>query len=232
MKEVITGIYCIEDIAHHRKYIGQSVDILDRWRRHISELNLGYHHNDYLQKSWNKYGYDNFMFTILEECSETQLNDKERFYIEKYNTLDRNYGYNLKDGGQDHNRYADETKERIREAVKASYDDPNRRLIQRENALKQWSDPEIKKKILGENNGMYGRHHTEESKRKMGQKKKGRISWRRDRTPVLCVELDRVFQDATTAGNEMSLDSSCILKVCKGSRHTCGGYHWKYIIGE
>ena len=232
MKETITGIYCIEDITNNKRDIGQSVDIVDRWRRHISELNLGSHCNDYLQKSWNKYGQSNFEFTILEECNDTQLNDRERFYIEKYNTLDRDYGYNLKEGGQDYNHFTDEIKMKMKEAIKASYDDPERRKIQKENALKQWANPETKKKIMGENNGMYGRHHSEESKRKMSEKKKGTISWRRDRTPVICIELNKVFQDATAAGNEMSLDGSCILKVCKGNRRTCGGYHWEFIIGE
>lgn len=232
MNKPITGIYCIENLINHKKYIGLSVDIRDRWRRHVSELRLDSHENDYLQKSWNVYGQDSFSFSILEECSEPQLNDKERYYIEKYNTLDRDYGYNLKSGGQDYNRFTDELKERIRKAVKASYDDPNRRKIQRDNALKQWADPSVKKKILGENNGMYGRHHTEESKKKMSEKKMGTPSWRRNRTPVFCIELNRSFNDATDAGKELSLDGSCILKVCRGERYTCGGYHWKFFNGE
>ena len=55
----ISGIYCIENIINNKKYIGQSKHINERWLKHISELNHGYHHNDYLQKSWNKYGKDN-----------------------------------------------------------------------------------------------------------------------------------------------------------------------------
>ena len=232
MNKVITGIYCIENLVNHKKYIGQSKNISDRWRRHIYALNLGTHENDYLQKSWAKYGQGRFSFSVLEECGETQLDDKERYYIEKYDTINREYGYNLKSGGQDVNSYTDEVKNRIRKGVKASYDDPNRRMIQKENALKQWADPSIKQKILGENNGMYGRHHTEESKRKISEKKMGTVSWRRNTTPVLCVELGNTYQDATAAGKELSLDGSCILKVCKGERHTCGGYHWKFINGE
>ena len=41
----------IENIVNHKKYIGQSKNISDRWRRHIYALNLGTHENDYLQKS-------------------------------------------------------------------------------------------------------------------------------------------------------------------------------------
>lgn len=232
MENVVSGIYCIENTITNKKYIGQSINIADRWRRHISELNMGLHHNDYLQKSWIKYGQDGFLFYILEECGETQLNDKERYYIEKYDTLNREKGYNLKSGGQDFNSFSDEIKNKMRESTIVSYRDPNRRKIQSENALKQWADPSIKAKIIGKNNGMYGKHHTEESKRKMSEKKKGKIGWRRNLTPVFCVELDKEFQDATAAGKELSLDGSCILKVCKGERHTCGGYHWKFINRE
>lgn len=45
-----------------------------------------------------KYGIENFNFEILEECSKNELNDKERYYIQKYNTLAPN-GYNLQKGG-------------------------------------------------------------------------------------------------------------------------------------
>ena len=48
-----TGIYCIENLINNKKYIGQSVDIINRWRHHKNELNSKVHFNDYLQKSWN-----------------------------------------------------------------------------------------------------------------------------------------------------------------------------------
>ena len=67
-KERKSGIYCIENIITNKKYIGQSIDVNERWRKHISELNHNYHHNDYLQKAWNKYGEDSFKFYVLEYC--------------------------------------------------------------------------------------------------------------------------------------------------------------------
>ena len=58
------GIYCIENTINNKKYIGQSVEIENRWSKHRSELNKNKHDNDYLQKSWNKYGEKilNFMY--------------------------------------------------------------------------------------------------------------------------------------------------------------------------
>lgn len=227
--EKLIGIYCIENTCNNKKYIGQSVDINNRWRQHKNELNQGIHFNDYLQKSWNKYGENSFLFYVLEECDELELNNKERFYIEKFNTMNRNNGYNLRSGGQDYCKCTESTCNKIREAVKKTYLNPERKQKQIDNALKQWANPNIKQKIIGENNGMYGKHHTEESKRKMSENKKGTVSWRRNRTPVLCIELNKEYDDATDAAKRLFLDSGGILKVCQGKRHTCGGYHWKFI---
>lgn len=92
------GIYMIENILNNKKYIGQSINISQRWKRHIYELNNNTHHNIKLQNSWNKYGSDSFSFNILEECDPELLDEKEQFYISLYDT--HNNGYNLDIGGQ------------------------------------------------------------------------------------------------------------------------------------
>ena len=228
-----SGIYCIENIVTNKKYIGQQINMYSRWQKHISELNRGIHFNSYLQNAWNKYGIDAFKFYVLEYCSSTELDIKESHYIEYYNTLDRSCGYNLKSGGQSHNYCADDAKMNISKGLKRAYSDPQKREKQRENALKQWANPEIKKKICGKNNAMYEKHHTEEAKRKISEARKGNPGPLKYTSPVLCIELNRVFQDAATAGKEMCLDSSCILKVCRKERKTCGGYTWEFVnIGK
>lgn len=227
-----SGIYCIENISTSKKYIGQSIDINDRWRRHIGELNHNSHHNDYLQKAWNKYGESDFKFYILEYCPVDELNIKETIYIEKYNTMDRNHGYNLKSGGQDHNYQSDEVRQKISQSNKKAYQNSNLKEIRQIDALNQWANPEIKEKIMGENNGMYGKHHTNEAKRKISEANKGTVSWRRNTTPVFCIELNKVFNDATEAGKELSIPGYNILKVCQGKRKTCGGYTWKFLNNE
>lgn len=83
--------------------------------------------------------------------------------------------------------------------------------------------------VSGQNNGMYGKHHTEEAKQKVSQANKGKISFRRNHNNVYCVELAKIFEDATEAGKKLKIDSSGILKCCRGERKTCGGYHWKFI---
>lgn len=234
-KDIICGIYSIENKTNHKKYIGQSVNIKNRWCHHKADLKNGEHDNDYLQKSWNKYGDQNFEFKILEECSENMLNDRERYYIDLYNTMNRDYGYNLKSGGQDKNYATEDVKNKISKGNKKYYKEhPEAKIQSSINAYKQWSNPEIKAKIIGENNGMYGKTHMEEAKKKISEAQKGHISKFRIKIPVFCVELNKVFEDSVCACYELDLGinrAGNIREVCEGirNRKTVGGYHWKYL---
>ena len=87
MNEVICGIYQIENLINHKKYIGKSVDIYRRWKHHKFLLNSNLHYNSHLQSSWNKYGEKNFKFTIIDICNELDLDDKEKYYIMFFNYL-------------------------------------------------------------------------------------------------------------------------------------------------
>lgn len=227
-KELYSGVYCIENINTNKKYIGQSIDVNERWRKHVSELNNNSHHNDYLQKAWNKYGEDSFIFYVLEYCDIEYLDEKEIYYIEIYNTINRDYGYNLKSGGQFTNIYTDELKQKISKSVKESYNNSKLREARKLSALNQWADPDIKAKISGENNGMYGKHHTQETVKKLSEiGKRPKVS--KNIRPVMCVELNKEFKNASVAGKELNISSSNILNTCYGKRQTCGGYHWKFI---
>ena len=226
-KTKICGIYCIENIDTNKKYIGQSINIKERWNKHKYSLRNNSHDNDFLQKAWNKHGEDKFKFYILEECDKSKLNEKEIYYIDLYKTLDENYGYNLKAGGQNGVVSEYGNLKRIN-SLKRAYSTTDLRERSRQAALKQWANPEIKAKILGKNNGMYGKTHTLEARKKMSEASMGRPSCRRDPRPVLCIELNKVYSCAAEAQKELRPASS-ILEVCKGLRKTAGGYHWKFL---
>ena len=91
------GIYKIENLINGSIYIGQSIDIEKRWSTHISILNQNNHYNAHLQNAWNKYGSENFKFSIIEECKQFELNDREIYWINKYDSFIN--GYNLTPGG-------------------------------------------------------------------------------------------------------------------------------------
>jgi group I intron endonuclease len=100
-KEIICGIYCIENLDNGLRYIGFSKDIMDRWSNHKKELNKKYHYNRYLQRSWNKYGQEKFKFWIIQECKKEKLKLLEIYWIAFYNSYIKDKGgYNLTRGGE------------------------------------------------------------------------------------------------------------------------------------
>lgn len=96
-KEKICGIYCIENLINGKRYIGQSVNIYDRWKQHRSELRRDRHANYLLQEDWNKYGEDIFKFYVIVECEIPELDKYEIDYIGKFQSC--RYGYNIEPGG-------------------------------------------------------------------------------------------------------------------------------------
>ena len=96
------GIYKITNKINGKAYIGMSVDIEGRWKGHIKYAfdekneNSPYYHNR-LYTAFRKYGLENFEFEVLEECEKHQLKEREKYWIEYYDTY--NNGYNLTTGG-------------------------------------------------------------------------------------------------------------------------------------
>ncbi len=101
MRAKSMGIYCIENTENHKKYIGLSRNIEQRWNEHRSKLRRGKHGNIYLQRAWDNYGEDAFKFYIVEICESDILSEREEYYIAKYHTLSHESGYNLTKGGED-----------------------------------------------------------------------------------------------------------------------------------
>lgn len=91
----ISGVYQIRNLNNNKIYIGSSIDIPTRWKQHVQSLNKNKHHNFHLQKSWLKYGMDMFKFEIVELVDEELLFSAEQKWINKSQSYDGNYGYNL-----------------------------------------------------------------------------------------------------------------------------------------
>ena len=97
--EKICGIYCIQNIRNSKRYIGYSVDIKIRWSDHRCDLKYNRHDNDYLQASYNKYGLENFVIYLIEECDKSKLKEREIYYIQYFDSANKSIGYNLTKGG-------------------------------------------------------------------------------------------------------------------------------------
>lgn len=92
-----TGIYKITNLITKQSYIGQSVKIQDRFKQHI-KCGLGIDAaSNKLYNQMQKYGVWNFTFELLEECEKDKLNEKEKFWINLYQT--DKFGMNSTQGG-------------------------------------------------------------------------------------------------------------------------------------
>jgi len=77
----ISGIYKITNRINNKFYIGSSINIYNRFYRHLSMLNRNCHNNQKLQNSWNKYGKSNFEFQLLATCPKEYCIKLEQWFI-------------------------------------------------------------------------------------------------------------------------------------------------------
>lgn len=93
----VTGIYKITNQVTKECYIGQSVDISKRWKDHAKcGLGIDTPAGNKLYKAMQTYGIWNFSWEVLEQCSKDLLDEKEKYYIDLYDSY--NYGYNSNTG--------------------------------------------------------------------------------------------------------------------------------------
>jgi len=134
-------IYKTTNIINNKIYIGQHRNKKDEKDNYIGSGTI-------LKKSIKKYGIENFKKEIIEECSDyKQLCEKEVYWINFYNSIDKTIGYNISSGG---NQYNPESWEKFR-------NDTDR--------YNKWIE-KMKSVTSGENNPMYGVEYTEERRQK------------------------------------------------------------------
>lgn len=93
-KALVCGVYKITNLETKEVYVGQSVDIVERWKQHCKNaLGVGTSSaTNKLYSSMQKYGLYNFTFEVLEECKSNELDEKEKIYISLYDSY--NFGLN------------------------------------------------------------------------------------------------------------------------------------------
>ena len=109
-------LYRITNLLNNKIYIGQAVDPNRRWSDHKwnSKQNKPI---QYISRAISKYGIENFIFEVIVTCQTQQdANEIESILIIQYNSHDKQFGYNIKPGGNNA-PHAPETKEKIRQAT-------------------------------------------------------------------------------------------------------------------
>lgn len=118
MKKGVCGIYCIENIHNHKKWIGYSCDMRRRWWEHRYDLKNN-QDSEFLQNDYNIFGVENFNYYIIEECEISELKDREQYYIDAYNTMNRAFGYNKTKGGDGIKGYSFNEESRLKKSLLA-----------------------------------------------------------------------------------------------------------------
>lgn len=93
----ITGIYKITNLDNGMCYIGQSVDVADRWRQHVKRgVGAEPVTQNKLYPAMKSIGVENFMFELIEECKGNELTPREKYWTDFYQA--QTYGYTVKKG--------------------------------------------------------------------------------------------------------------------------------------
>ena len=115
-------IYKITNIQNNKVYIGQTIrPIKDRFNRHINDA-LNNIIDTHFARAIRKYGRENFQIEIIDTAqSQNELNEKERYWIQYYNSVKE--GYNETDaiskcGGNTYQSKTEEEMEVIKEKIR------------------------------------------------------------------------------------------------------------------
>ena len=93
----ITGIYKITNLDNGMCYVGQSVDVADRWRQHVKRgVGAEPVTQNKLYPAMKSIGVENFMFELIEECKGNELTPREKYWTDFYQA--QTYGYTVKKG--------------------------------------------------------------------------------------------------------------------------------------
>ena len=196
----------------------------------------GYKSNHHFWNAISKFGWNNFDHEIIASgLTQKQAEQMEKDLVRKYNSTDKNFGYNVAEGGHV-----------LTEASRKKIGD-----TRKERGIKPWNtgrhlEQKTKDKISRANKG--NRNHvvwTEEQKEKVratkaGEKNPNYGKPMREETkqrllavneiPVvqICDDGERVYSSAKEAGDKTGIANCNITRVCKGQRATAGGFAWRY----
>jgi group I intron endonuclease len=169
-KNPTIGVYRISNKLSGRYYIGYSTNIERRFTTHRYKLKNNCHDNIFLQRAYNLDGEDKFEYDIIHICdTEEEAKEIELQYLTDLSIRDMLYNLNYNNSGGDLLTHHPE-KEAIREKIIQSYKEKN-------GMYGKTHTEEVKKKnsdIKKGNTNFKGRKHTEESKQKMSEIRKNK----------------------------------------------------------
>lgn len=181
-------IYKITNLLDGKLYIGQTTKTIEeRWRAHINCARCK--SQQYIHRAMRRYGVENFvMVPLIIVATQYELDCYEIKCIEQFKTYLPEIGYNLSFGGRFGAKHTEETRVKIGQSNIGKHSKPNSKETRERKRLarlgsknpmfgkrrSQELKDKLRESMLG-NTIWIGRHHSEESRRKLSEKAKERL---------------------------------------------------------
>ena len=211
-------IYKITNKINNKIYIGKTLHSIEqRWKQHCSDYKRERCEKRPLYSAMNKYGIENFFIEEIEQCEESVLSEREKYWIEYYGSF--KYGYNATIGG-DGKAYIDREKVintynqigNIKETAKLlniSADSVN--SILKNNNIKILTSSEVNRQKYGKSVNMYDLEGT----------------FLRNFSSLW--EAANYMVENNLTGCKPSTIKQHISEVCRGIRKTAAKYKWEFV---
>ena len=205
-------IYLHRNKINGKVYIGQTCQKPEkRWN-----YGHGYKNCPRFYSAIVSYGWSNFEHIILEDnLTSDEANEKEQYYIKKYNSRNPDLGYNLTEGGSSLSEYwkTPEHRELQSQNKKLYFKEHPDKKIENNMHLKEIAQKsaKIRSEKMKENYANQGGlFHLNESRKKR----------------IKCIETDEIFASLSEASRKYNISVGNISSVIHGKRKSAGGYHW------
>lgn len=213
------GIYVIQNKVNSKKYVGKSKNIYKRIMQHVTLLNTkSKDENRHLINAWHKYGRQNFTYYVIEyiyeeDCDnlEEKLKERELYWIKQLNTLDREYGYNLRLDSEGKCIVSEETRQKLSEAQKR---------ITLKPGYKEWKS-EICKRARKNNQESY----IHVNKLLGERRRKYRIA-KCDKETGAVIKIYSKIEEIRKEHPEYYIQA--IKGCCQGTKRSYKGFRWHY----
>lgn len=215
-----SGIYKIKNLINDKIYIGSAFDLEKRWKWHSSRLKNNSHWNTHLQKAWNKYGSDNFIFEIIEKVDMYDNENKTDF---KYRLVDGREQYYL-DNLLFANSYLNGTNNIFLELgynMNPMARGTLGRVTSKETKLK--ISKSLIGKMVGDKNPNFGNSMSDESRKSISDFRKttGR--------KIVCINNNIIYNNAKSASLSVGISIVSIRRILRGEYNSIKGYRFEYL---
>jgi len=246
------GIYRIKNLINGKCYYGSSKQIEKRLNRHRRELKNNIHINCILQRAWDKYGEDNFLFEVVKECDINILLETEQKYLD----LQPEYNIGIKSSGGDNltkNPNRDKIVKKMTESIKRRYntmtdEEKKEKYSKSMETNSNWKGgisvskcevcdkkisqgakrcmEHIKYERNGTDNPFFGKHHSDEYKQNASKRQMGIYNGKQN-LPIIIDGVD--YRSYGEASKILNIHLTTIRWRVKSSNEKFKNYKYKNI---